>query len=181
MSQCISNCVLCVYQGGESKLLWCPSMDWHRGFRPWTMEAAAFHSNWTIKQLIELISTLICTRGEELISEIICCSGVDSCTSMDGGWQHHLTYFSKSLRGLPTNWGWAGFAWKQHGTKWSEDIYIQQQLSPWLRKWGGQLSSSTSIHYVSIKKSNGDRRTHRLIQIATQVNPQWFRSALIAV
>lgn len=42
----------------------------------------------------------------------------------------------------------------------SEDIYIQRQLSPRLGKWGGQLISSTSIHYVSIKKNSGDRRTH---------------------
>lgn len=76
------------------------------------------------------------------------------------------THFSKSSRGLPTRWRRAGFASKQHGTEWirfrqSEDIYIQRQLSPRLGKRGGQLSSSTSIHYVSIKKSNGDRRTHR--------------------
>lgn len=43
----------------------------------------------------------------------------------------------------------------------SEDIYIQRQLSPRLRKQGGQQSSSTSIHYVSITKNDGDRRTHR--------------------
>lgn len=89
-------CFMCGHQSGESKLLRCPSMDQHHGFQPWTVEAAAFHSNWTIKQLIELISTLISTTEEELISEIICCSGVDHCTSMYGGWQQHLT--SANLR-----------------------------------------------------------------------------------
>lgn len=41
-----------------------------------------------------------------------------------------------------------------------EDIYIQRRLSPQLRKRGGQLSSSTSIHYASIKKKDKDRLTH---------------------
>lgn len=49
----------------------------------------------------------------------------------------------------------------------SEDIYIQRQLSPWFGKWGGQPSSSTSIHYGSIKKSNEDRRTHRHLNCHT--------------
>lgn len=43
----------------------------------------------------------------------------------------------------------------------SEHIYIQRQLSPQLRKRGGQLSSSTSIHYVFIKKINGDRQSQQ--------------------
>lgn len=53
----------------------------------------------------------------------------------------------------------------------SEDIYIQRQLSPRLRKQGGQLSSSTSIHYVSITKKTMETDGLTDIQIATQLNP----------
>lgn len=82
-------------------------------------------------------------------------------------WMVAETNFSRSLRGMPTKMtmGWACVKATWHRIirlRKSEDIYIQRQLSPQLGKRGGQLSSSTSIHYVSIKKSNGNRRTHWL-------------------
>lgn len=49
----------------------------------------------------------------------------------------------------------------------SEDIYIQRQLSPQLGERGGQLISSTLIHYVSIKKSNGERQTDQHLNCHT--------------
>lgn len=76
--------------------------------------------------------------------------GVDPCAPVDRGWLFKMLG-AKRRRG-----GW--FASEQHGTeqirfRQSEDIYIQRQLAPRLgKKRGGQLSSSTSIHYVSIKK-----------------------------
>lgn len=68
-------CSMWGHQSGVSKLLWHPLMDWHHRFQAQTTEAAAFHPNWTIKQLIELMSTWICTREEDLICEMICSVG----------------------------------------------------------------------------------------------------------
>lgn len=52
----------------------------------------------------------------------------------------------------------------------SEDVYIQQQLSPRRVKWGGQPSSSTSKHHESIMK---------IIRVTPPPPQQSFRSALI--
>lgn len=89
--------------------------------------------------------------------------GVDSCTSTDGGWHILQQIFERTAYQMTMGWICVKATWhRMIGLRKSEDIYIQRQLSPRLWKRGGQLSSSTSIHYVSIKKSNGDRRTHRL-------------------
>ena len=85
---------------------------------------------------------------------------------MDGGWQQLLSalqqIFERTAYQMTMGWICVKATWhRMIRFRQSEDIYIQRQLSPRLGKRGGQLSSSTSIHYVSIKKSNGDRRTHR--------------------
>lgn len=54
---------------------------------------------------------------------------------------------------------WIFASGAKHGTRTirfgrSDGIYIQRQLAPRLRERGGQLSSSTSIHHVSIKEIN---------------------------
>lgn len=71
VSMHLQLCFKCGHQSRENELLWCPSIDWHRGFQPWSMEAAAFHPNWTLQQLIELDQQL----EEKVISEMSCCSG----------------------------------------------------------------------------------------------------------
>lgn len=89
--------------------------------------------------------------------------GADSCASMDGGWDELQQISERNAYQMTMGWVCVKATWHRIiGLRKSEDIYIQRQLSPQLKKRGGQLVSSTSIHYVSIKKSNGNRRTHRL-------------------
>lgn len=79
-----------------------------------------------------------------------------------------------SFRGPPAKRQLAWLATEQHGTEWSNlgnlRIFTSNGGShPGSEKRGGQLSSSTSIHYASIKKMiKTDWLTD--IHIATQVN-----------
>lgn len=114
-------------------------------------EAAVSHSHWTDQHFEELSS---------------CCSGWRGGPLHFHGWRQLLhtlqQIFEKTAYNVTMGWICVGATWhRMIRFRQSEGIYIQWQLSPPLGKRGGQLSSSTSIHYVSIKKNNGDRRTHR--------------------
>lgn len=131
------------FQSGEKKRLRCPPIDWHSSFQPWRLQLSILTEHWSSW----VNGSALWTREE----------GTSCCSEWWGGWQQlfNIPQQTSERTSYRMTMGWICVRAAWHTMirfRQSGGIYIQRQPSPRLGERGGQLSSSTSIQYVSIKK-----------------------------